>query len=140
MEAQSRQGSIGTTGLIAACLATLLATGCAAAPWSTPAQMPVAFGSDNPCAALSPTHHYNPRYPHAAVADEQQGWVALKYHVAANGEVFNVRVVAASTPGVFDDTSIAALSHARYPAMNYPLRNCSQIDVYSLSGEFASLR
>ena len=65
----------------------------------------------------------------------------MKYHVAANGDVVNVRVVASSPAGVFDDASVAALAHSRYAAMSYPVRNCSQIDYYTLNGaEFAALR
>ncbi|HZP12187.1 MAG TPA: energy transducer TonB [Nevskiaceae bacterium] len=123
---------------IAVFAAALLSAGCATAP-PAPTHAPLALGAANPCASLEETRHYRPQFPREAVA--QQGWVAMTYHVAANGEVIDVRVVASSPEGVFEHASIAALSHSRYAAMNYPVRNCSQIDYYRLdAGPIASLR
>ncbi len=55
-----------------------------------------------------------PLYPKKAEANKTQGWVELDFTVAESGAVKDITVHAASTPGVFDDAAIAALSQWRY--------------------------
>jgi TonB family protein len=56
----------------------------------------------------------NPTYPKKAEFSKIQGWVELDFTVAENGVVKDVVVHAASSPGVFDDAAISALSQWRY--------------------------
>jgi TonB family protein len=119
-------------------LACLLTAGCVTERYQPAASLPASFRSENPCAALDQVRNIRPSYPRAAAAHEQQGWVALKYHVAASGEVFNVRVVASSPQGLFDDASAAALARWRYEPMRYPIGNCTHVYVYTLGTERAS--
>ena len=120
-------------------IACLFFAGCATEPaWKSKAPAPQNWGANNPCTSLSRITRNAPLYPRVAEQERQEGWVALKYHVAANGAIFNVRVVASSPEGVFDDASAAALVKARYAPMEYPVQNCSQIDVYSFGTAHAT--
>ena len=112
----------------------LLAGGCANEPkyGLRPAPPPRGFEADDACADLKPLRRVLPTYPRLAQSYDQEGWVALKYNVAADGVVFNVRAVHSSPEGIFEQASVAALVRWRYPPMTYPVRNCSQLDIYQL--------
>jgi protein TonB len=58
-----------------------------------------------------------PAYPAKAELSKTQGWVELDFTVAENGEVKDIAVHGASTPGVFDGAAISALSQWRYKPM-----------------------
>ena len=109
------------------------AHGCASEPkFRPPAPVPYEFLLNNPCVQHKPYQKVPPTYPRAAAALDQEGWVAMKYHIAANGVPFNVRVYKSSPEGVSDAASIAALNRWRYPAIAYPVSNCVHLDIYSL--------
>jgi len=55
-----------------------------------------------------------PVYPAKAESGKIQGWVELDFTVAENGEVKDIGIRGASTPGVFDGAAIGALSQWRY--------------------------
>jgi TonB family protein len=124
-----RRVQAGVAGLALACLLT---AGCVAERYKPAASLPASWDSANPCADLQQVRNSRPRYPEAAAEREQQGWVALKYHVAADGDVFNVRVVASSPQGLFDQASAEAVARWRYQPTNYPVRNCTHVYVYAL--------
>jgi TonB family protein len=55
-----------------------------------------------------------PVYPNKAYASKVQGWVELDFTVAESGQVKDIAVHSASTPGVFEAAAITALSQWRY--------------------------
>ena len=55
-----------------------------------------------------------PVYPAKANLSKIQGWVELDFTVAENGAVKDIALHAASTPGVFENSAISALSQWRY--------------------------
>jgi TonB family protein len=55
-----------------------------------------------------------PIYPPKANLNEIQGWVELDFTVAESGAVKDIVVHAASTPGVFEEAAIRALSQWRF--------------------------
>ena len=55
-----------------------------------------------------------PVYPPKANLSKIQGWVELDFTVAESGAVKDIAVHAASTPGVFEQAAISALSQWRY--------------------------
>jgi len=118
----------------ATCAAAVMAAGCVAERYRPASTTTMDAASENPCEELAEIREVTPFYPADAIKNGEEGWVKLKYHVAANGEVFNVRVVASNPEGVFDDNSAAALARWKYPALRYPLQNCSHIDVYRFEG------
>jgi TonB family protein len=63
---------------------------------------------------LSLLKSVQPVYPVKAEAGKIQGWVELDFTVAESGGVKDIATRSASTPGVFDDAAIGALSHWRY--------------------------
>ena len=64
--------------------------------------------------ALSLLKSVQPIYPAKAELSKIQGWVELDFTVAESGEVKDIAVHGASTPGVFDGAAISALSQWRY--------------------------
>ena len=57
-----------------------------------------------------------PLYPEAARAQGIEGWVRLRYDIASDGRVENLRVLESSPPGVFDAAAMAAVAQWRYRA------------------------
>ncbi len=57
-----------------------------------------------------------PVYPEAAKTQGIEGWVRLRYDIASDGRVENLRVVESSPPGVFDAAAMAAVAQWRYRA------------------------
>lgn len=55
-----------------------------------------------------------PDYPLEARISGIQGYVKLIYDVTVEGEVVNVRVLAANPVGVFDEAAVAALKRWRF--------------------------
>jgi TonB family protein len=64
--------------------------------------------------ALSLLKSVQPVYPAKAELSKIQGWVELDFTVAESGDVKDIAVRSASTPGVFDGAAISALSQWRY--------------------------
>ena len=64
--------------------------------------------------ALSLIKSVQPAYPVKAELSKVQGWVELDFTVAEGGEVKDIAVHGASTPGVFDGAAISALSQWLY--------------------------
>lgn len=65
-----------------------------------------------------PISTIRPRYPSAALRNNQEGWVDVQYTVNADGSVGNVSVVSAEPRHVFDSAAIDALRRAKFsPAM-----------------------
>jgi TonB family protein len=71
---------------------------------------------DNVAAAgdLKPIKSVKPEYPKKAELAKVEGWVELDFTVAESGEVRDIAVHAASTPGVFESAATGALSQWRY--------------------------
>jgi len=57
-----------------------------------------------------------PVYPATAKAQGIEGWVRLRYDIASDGRVENLRVLESSPPGVFDAAAMAAVAQWRYRA------------------------
>ena len=55
-----------------------------------------------------------------------QGWVELDFTVAESGVVKDIVVHAASTPGVFEDAAIRALSQWRFKPVLRDAKNVAQ--------------
>jgi TonB family protein len=55
-----------------------------------------------------------PIYPMKAVNGKIEGWVDVEFTVAETGKVSDVSVRSASTPGVFEDAAVKAVSQWRY--------------------------
>jgi TonB family protein len=55
-----------------------------------------------------------PVYPFTAQGKKQEGWVDVEFTVSEAGKVKDVAVRAASTPGVFEDAAVKAVSQWRY--------------------------
>jgi TonB family protein len=55
-----------------------------------------------------------PAYPAKAQSKKLEGWVDLEFTVSEAGKVQDVAVRAASTPGVFEDAAVKAVSQWRY--------------------------
>jgi TonB family protein len=55
-----------------------------------------------------------PAYPAKAQGKKLEGWVDLEFTVSEAGKVQDVAVRAASTPGVFEDAAVKAVSQWRY--------------------------
>ncbi len=67
-----------------------------------------------------------PAYPTKAQASRIEGWVDVEFTVAESGNVKDVVVRASSTPGVFEDAAIKAVSQWRYQPV---LREASPVSV-----------
>ena len=69
-----------------------------------------------------------PTYPMRAVNGKIEGWVDVEFTVAENGKVKDVSVRTASTPGVFEDAAVKAVSQWRYKPF---LRDAKPVPVRS---------
>ena len=67
-----------------------------------------------PASQLKLLKAVNPVYPKKAQADKTEGWVELDFTIAETGHVKDVVVHAASTPGLFDEAAVKAVSQWRY--------------------------
>ena len=70
--------------------------------------------------------HTKRLYPPKASSNKVQGWVELDFTVSESGAVQDIRVHAASTPGVFEDAAISALSQWRYRPVQRDARSVAQ--------------
>jgi protein TonB len=55
-----------------------------------------------------------PQYPPQAIARNLEGWVRVRFDVAADGTVKGPRVVAAEPQSIFDGAALAAVARWRY--------------------------
>ena len=55
-----------------------------------------------------------PRYPREALNSAQDGWVITEFDVLPDGTTTNLKVVAASPRGIFEDAALAAAKWTRY--------------------------
>ena len=68
-----------------------------------------------------------PRYPSAALRNNQEGWVDVQYTVNVDGSVSNIQVTGAEPRHVFDNAAIDALRRAKFsPAMRDGTATASQ--------------
>ncbi len=67
-----------------------------------------------PGGALTLVKSVQPAYPHAAQLKGMEGWVELDFTVTESGAVADIAVHAVSTPGVFEEAAMRALSQWRY--------------------------
>lgn len=67
-----------------------------------------------PVSQLTRTRMLEPRYPAAALAAGQEGWVDLEFTVTPTGTVEDVQVTGSSPAGVFDEAASDALSRWRF--------------------------
>jgi len=67
-----------------------------------------------PVSQLTRTRTVEPRYPPAAQAAGQEGWVELEFTVTAAGNVEDVTVIDANPAGVFDEAASEALARWRF--------------------------
>ena len=72
------------------------------------------FADIVPAGSLTLIKTVQPKYPLKAESAKVQGWVELDFTVAESGEVKDIAVHAADSPGVFEDAAIGALSQWRY--------------------------
>ena len=72
-----------------------------------------ASGSNQPMQLIQDA---GPAYPETAKAQGIEGWVRLRYDIAADGRVRNLQVLESSPPGVFDAAAMAAVAQWRYRA------------------------
>jgi len=74
-----------------------------------------------------PISTIRPRYPTAALRNNQEGWVDVQYTVNADGSVSNVQVLGAEPRHVFDSAAVDALRRAKFsPAMRDGVATASQ--------------
>lgn len=64
--------------------------------------------------AATPLVRIEPKYPPAAARDGVNGWVRLRFNIAADGRVTDVRVLAAEPRRVFDQEAMRALKNWKY--------------------------
>jgi TonB family protein len=81
-----------------------------------------------PASQLTVLKSVQPTYPMRAVNGKIEGWVDVEFTVAETGKVKDVSVRAASTPGVFDDAAVRAVSRWRYKPV---LRDAKPVPVRS---------
>lgn len=67
-----------------------------------------------PASRLTVLKTVQPNYPMRAVNAKIEGWVDVEFTVAETGKVKDVSVRASSTPGVFEEAAIKAVSQWRY--------------------------
>lgn len=70
-----------------------------------------------PSSQLTLLKSVQPVYPFKAEGRKLEGWVDVEFTVAESGKVQAVAVRAASTPGVFEDAAVKAVSQWRYRPM-----------------------
>jgi protein TonB len=74
-----------------------------------------------------PISTIRPRYPSAALRNNQEGWVDVQYTVNVDGSVSNIQVTSAEPRHVFDNAAIDALRRAKFsPAMRDGTATASQ--------------
>ena len=74
-----------------------------------------------------PISTIRPRYPSAALRNNQEGWVDVQYTVNVDGSVTNIQVTSAEPRHVFDNAAIDALRRAKFsPAMRDGTATASQ--------------
>jgi TonB family protein len=81
-----------------------------------------------PASQLSVLKTVQPNYPSRAVNGKIEGWVDVEFTVAESGKVKDVSVRASSTPGVFDEAALKAVSQWRYQPV---LRDAKAVPVRS---------
>jgi protein TonB len=64
--------------------------------------------------AATPLVRIEPKYPPSAARDGVHGWVRLRFNIAADGRVTDVRVLAAEPRRVFDQEAMRALKNWKY--------------------------
>lgn len=64
--------------------------------------------------AATPLVRIEPKYPPAAARDGVNGWVRLRFNIAADGRVTDVKVLAAEPRRVFDQEAMRALKNWKY--------------------------
>lgn len=64
--------------------------------------------------AATPLVRIEPKYPPAAARDGINGWVRLRFNIAADGRVTDVKVLAAEPRRVFDHEAMRALKNWKY--------------------------
>jgi TonB family protein len=81
-----------------------------------------------PANQLTQLKSVQPNYPLKAENGKIEGWVDVEFTVAENGKVKDVSVRAASTPGVFEDAAVKAVSQWRYKPV---LRDAKPVPIRS---------
>ncbi|WP_233843730.1 energy transducer TonB [Dyella sp. 2HG41-7] len=90
----------------------------AAATSDVAATTPAAGGGGGETRDAIPISTIRPRYPTAALRNNQEGWVDVQYMVNSDGSVSNITVVSAEPRHVFDSAAIDAIRRAKFsPAM-----------------------
>ena len=105
--------------------------GCAAAAQPLPVDpLPADARALDTCSRLKILQRPAPTYPRAAVASRQEGWVHLQLDLGPEGIPMNVRVVASSPKGVFDNVAISAATGYRFSESE--ARSCGMLFQYQL--------
>jgi TonB family protein len=81
-----------------------------------------------PANQLTQLKSVQPTYPLKAENGKIEGWVDVEFTVAENGKVKDVSVRSASTPGVFEEAAVKAVSQWRYKPV---LRDAKPVPVRS---------
>jgi TonB family protein len=81
-----------------------------------------------PAGQLTLLKTVQPAYPMKAVNGKIEGWVDVEFTVAETGKVKDVSVRATSTPGIFEEAAVKAVSQWRYKPV---LRDAQPVQVRS---------
>jgi TonB family protein len=78
------------------------------------------FKPDTPSPERAVLYAPAPFYPEAAYLAKAEGKVVLEFDVTADGDTTNIKVVSATTPGLFDEAAVGVVKAARFEPLADP--------------------
>jgi TonB family protein len=93
---------------------------------------PVLFEEYNPCAGLETQLRAPPIYPREANTQRVGGWARVTHDVEPTGLPVNSRVVAASPPGLLEESARNTVAAWRFPNTSAASKGCVQLLRFSV--------